>query len=310
MDGHGSSEICPWPSISERASTLSSSSQETDPVVDNTRVANGKGKGSDGKQSGQYSVRHNHSSGSGTPHHSRDVSRGGPLSSYSNTNAQPSSSRAGLAGVHSEDRVSSGVSGGVRQRSGLSDQQLQSSSKGPSEMCAEDNNLAARGMAIEDDAFGEAKIKNRGVLRRLFKTSRGSAYQMYRWLPVQINFYQFLVTYIIVISLVAAGIVNSFTPGMPYLDCLFMCVSVLTNTGLATVAMNDLNDRAIPVFFCLMILGTSLTIQAGVLLFKRCALDPNTKHSRPESYITMRAWALLSKRWSAPWSLGRSTPEL
>jgi hypothetical protein len=85
---------------------------------------------------------------------------------------------------------------------------------------------------------------------------------------VRWNFFRSVLTHLIVTSLVAAGIMKAVNDNLSYLDCLFLTVSAVTGTGLATVAMRDLTLGGGITLFVLMLLGSNTLIQLMALLFR------------------------------------------
>ena len=69
------------------------------------------------------------------------------------------------------------------------------------------------------------------------------------------NFFRCVTLYLICISLVGGGIICAFSPGLKYIDGLFLAVSACTSTGLASVEMNVLSTGSFVTIFVLDYMG-------------------------------------------------------
>jgi hypothetical protein len=89
------------------------------------------------------------------------------------------------------------------------------------------------------------------------------------WWKIDINFYRVLVFYLSTLALISAAVVHRLSPNVPFVDCLYICVSCVCGCGLFTVSILDIQSPALGVLYFLFFAGLHVTIQWLVYLYKR-----------------------------------------
>lgn len=105
------------------------------------------------------------------------------------------------------------------------------------------------------------------------------------WWKIDINFYRVLVFYLSTLALISAAVVHRLSPNVPFVDCLYICVSCVCGCGLFTVSILDIESPALGVLYFLFFAGLQVTIQWLVYLYKRHmfgrirSVDPSLSNS-------------------------------
>ena len=82
------------------------------------------------------------------------------------------------------------------------------------------------------------------------------------------NFFRTVLTHICLMALIGGAIIMALSPGVDYLDALFLATTSLTGTGITVVSMLDVDQNAFIVIFVLMFMGNGMVIQMCALLFR------------------------------------------
>jgi hypothetical protein len=114
-------------------------------------------------------------------------------------------------------------------------------------------------------------------MRRVFQNQQlGSAFQAARkWLG-GVSFIQWHYFYFIATSLVTSLIFwGSSTPAksVTYIDSLFLCVSAMTEAGLNTVNLSELNTWQQIMMFLLIIFGSAIFVSSSILHIRKRAFE-------------------------------------
>ena len=85
----------------------------------------------------------------------------------------------------------------------------------------------------------------------------------------RLNFFRCVTLYLIIVSLVGAGIICAFSPGLKYIDGLFLAVSACTGTGLAPVEMNVLSTGSFVTISLLVYMGGIVVLLLPPMIYRR-----------------------------------------
>ncbi|EXJ55136.1 hypothetical protein A1O7_08061 [Cladophialophora yegresii CBS 114405] len=119
---------------------------------------------------------------------------------------------------------------------------------------------------------GPERRKQQTVVRRALAWVRNHVYQGFAGL----SFIQWHYFYFVATSLVASLIFwGSSTPAksVTYVDSLFLCVSAMTEAGLNTVNLSELNTWQQILLFLLIILGSAIFVSSSILHIRKRAFE-------------------------------------
>mgnify|MGYP002712079410 FL=1 len=98
------------------------------------------------------------------------------------------------------------------------------------------------------------------------------ATRMARWSDMYLNYFRVHMMYFIVMIMFWSAIMYASNPKdhyIPYIDCLFMCASAMTVTGLVSVPVSDLTLWQQIILFCLMCCGNLIMVSTTTVLVRR-----------------------------------------
>src|SRR6202012_4173495 len=110
----------------------------------------------------------------------------------------------------------------------------------------------------------------------MVQRAAGLWYQRVYQVLSRFSFIQWHYFYFVATSLVASIIFwGSSTPteSIQYIDSLFLCVSAMTEAGLNTVNLSELNTWQQVMLFLLIILGSAIFVSSSVLHIRKGAFE-------------------------------------
>jgi hypothetical protein len=87
--------------------------------------------------------------------------------------------------------------------------------------------------------------------------------------PFRLNFFRCITLYLIFGSLIGGGVICAFSPDIQYVDGLFLAVSAITSTGLASVEMNILNTGSFVTLFLIFYCGGIVVLLIPPMIYRR-----------------------------------------
>ena len=85
----------------------------------------------------------------------------------------------------------------------------------------------------------------------------------------RLHFFRCVAIYLVFTSLVAGAVICAFSPGVEYIDGVFLAVSACTGTGLGTVEMNVLSSGSFVTIFILMYMGGTVILLLPPMIYRR-----------------------------------------
>lgn len=103
-------------------------------------------------------------------------------------------------------------SGSLRQRSGLSTRDRSLGSQDGNKIVGV---VEVAASVVHGGGGGPSAKRRLGLLTSLFSAGKGSAWKIWSWVPFEISFYRIVVAYVVILSLIGAGIMVVGPPLIP-----------------------------------------------------------------------------------------------
>jgi hypothetical protein len=85
----------------------------------------------------------------------------------------------------------------------------------------------------------------------------------------EITFLRVVIAFLFTGSIIGGYFVSLFSPGIDYMDGVFLAASGITGTGLSTNEMKDLSPISLATIFILMLLGSTIMLLLPPMLYRR-----------------------------------------
>ncbi|KAK9899237.1 hypothetical protein P389DRAFT_209225 [Cystobasidium minutum MCA 4210] len=132
----------------------------------------------------------------------------------------------------------------------------------------------------EDDASDRQNdADKRGLFVRLYDGARHSHHVTWEWIKLHSNFYRIHLLTFTIVPLIASGILYGIDSGEhAYIDCLTLCVSAMTVTGLNPVLMETTSHGQQAIVYFLMSIGNIVAVSIITIIIRRHFFKKRFEH--------------------------------